>query len=816
MLALALCLFCLPGTASAVEAWLAEPLAKLQSWNVISGDATGDLHLNSPITRAEFTAMVNRAYGYTQRATVPFTDVPRSAWYSDDIAIGYGTGYFSGTSGTTAEPDATLTREQAVTILARNLRYQEEPGEVTGFSDGRRFSEWSRSYIKQAAEADLIHGYADGSFRPQNNITRGEMVKLLGDAVGTLISTEGRRSLGSVAGNVTITTPNCTLRDTTIYGNLYLTGGVGLGDLTLENVKVHGSIVIAGGGEAEGGNASVTMRNVDAPELIIDSIADQYLSLRVENDSSIDKTIARTSCYIEDNSRNRRGKGLENISLEGAEGAKFTLAGNIKNAVNRTPKSTLTIAKGVTDNLTIDEKAVGSTLTIASDATVDTLNLDVGIPVTGSGDIGELVVSAAGATVSMLPDVITIRPGLYATVHGERMDTKAGEESSSDPRLLSGYPEAKDIAPTSISALFSGNKKGTVYWAVTPSANGPIREAETLIKPPTYGPTITKQGSVKLAESEKETSAKVTGLTTDGTYYLSAVLVDDRNQESDIKYISFTTPDNTVPNFTTGYPYLSLVTNTDAQVTAMTTKSCQLYYALLPKNAAAPKDKDFLAAGITGNLGYGWVYMTKNVPETFYVNDVILEELVDYDLYMWLTDMEGGLSSAVKKLSFKTMDKTPPQFVNDLRVTSEKPTSIGLTGAINEAGTVYWAIVKAGTEYPKLPANQGGTNDDGTTTEVDLASDYAKMQVFHGLNAFKSGRQAAQANKDFTFTITGLAAQTAYDIYYVAVDSAGNYSERVQKLTANTQDSIAPTVRQSSPGSPTTTPPVPTPTPISR
>lgn len=802
LLAAALLLSLLPRPAYAVDAWLEEPLAKLQSWNVISGDATGNLHLNSPITRAEFSAMINRAYGYSIKDKIPFTDVPLASWYYDDIAIGYNTGYFSGTAATTAEPDAPLTREQAVTLLARNLRFEENAGEVTGFTDGRRFSDWSRSYIKTASDADLIHGYEDGTFRPQNNITRGEMVKLLGDAVGTLVNTEGRRTLGGVPGNLTITTPNCTLRDTTVYGDLYLTGGVGLGDVTLENVKVLGRIVIAGGGESERGDASVTLRNVEAPELIIDSIADQYVSLRTETDSDIDNVIARTSCYIEDNSRNRRGNGLQNISLEGADGAKFTLAGNIKNAVNRTPKSTLTVAKGVTDNLTIDEKAIGSTLTIASDATVNTLNLDVGIPVTGNGDIGELVVSAPGATVAMLPDTITIRPGLYATVHGERMDTKAGEESSADPRLLSGYPEAKDIAPTSISALFSGNKKGTVYWAITPYSNGPVEEAETLIKPPTYGPTITKQGSIKLAESDKEANAKVTGLTTDGTYYLSAVLVDDRDQESDIKYVSFTTPDNTVPNFTTGYPYLSLVTNTDAQVTAMTTKSCQLYYALLPKNAAAPKDKDFLAAGITGNLGYGRVYMTKNVPETFYVNDVILEELEDYDLYLWLTDEEGGLSSAVKKLSFKTVDKTPPVFVNDLKVTKENPTSLALTAAINEKGTVYWALVPAGSEYPKPPTSQSGSGSgtdsggEGTVTEVDLSSEYAKMQVMYGLNALKSGKQTAQENKDFSFTISGLTVQTSYDIYYVAVDSAGNYSERVQKLTANTQDSLPPEVRQ--------------------
>ena len=44
--------------------------------------------------------------------------------------------------------------------------------------------------------------------------------------------------------------------------------------------------------------------------------------------------------------------------------------------------------------------------------------------------------------------------------------------------------------------------------------------------------------------------------------------------------------------------------------------------------------------------------------------------------------------------------------------------------------------------------------------------------------------------------VSGLTVQTTYDIYYVAVDSAGNYEQTAHKITANTQDTIAPTVTQ--------------------
>lgn len=63
-----------------------------------------------------------------------------------------------------------------------------------------------------------------------------------------------------------------------------------------------------------------------------------------------------------------------------------------------------------------------------------TVNLDTGAAITGSGDIASLNVNAAGSTVTMLPDQITIRPGITANINGETMDTQAAAESSADPR----------------------------------------------------------------------------------------------------------------------------------------------------------------------------------------------------------------------------------------------------------------------------------------------------------------------------------------------------------------------------------------------
>lgn len=762
-----------------------EAMQKVVDWGFMRGDINGNLRPNDPITRAEFVTIVNRAFGYHVMGKAPFTDVKDADWYAQDVSIAYTENYITGTTATTFSPKGKLTREQAVVILARNMRLQAYPGEDTSFSDSRDLQEWSRGLVEQAVRYHLVSGYPDGTFRPKRAITRGEAAVLLVNAVGNPVQEKGVHTLDGVYGNVTITASGVTLRDTVVAGNLYITDGVDLGSILLENVRVLGQIVVCGGGVSEDGDDSIVLRNVDAQELIVDTQRGQEISLRVEGDGTIQKATVRTNGFVKDNTGD--SVGIREIVLDGGKDAKLSLAGNLKKVVNKTPGSTLNLVSGTAASITIDEAATGSTLNLEAGTLADEVNLDVGTTVTGKGDIGKLTVNAPGSTVTMLPDQIIIRPGLNATINGTVMDSNAAAEASADPRLMGGYPSVTDLAPTSAQVKFRGNKAGTVYWAVTPITAGSVGAGD-LINPPSYSTEILKHGTASLSGSAAENTTKLTGLTSGGSYYLSAVFVDARETQSPVKVISFSTPDNTVPNFASGYPYLSRVTNISAQVTVMTTKTCQLYYALLPKGSTAPKPEDFKSGAIPGNLGYGTRAMTKNSPDSFDVNDKPLHELETYDLYLWLTDREGGVSSSVKKLTFTTVDKTPPVFNTEPTINKVEEKSVGLYANLNEAGTLFWVVVAQGEEYPKPLAGQSGA--------VDLSSENAKIQVAAGMNALKSGRVNMAEGKDVSFNVSGLDPEKAYDLYYVAQDKAGNYSQAVKKLTIHTKDPNAPTVTQ--------------------
>ena len=759
-------------------------LDRLVSWDIMRGDQAGNLEPNRSITRAEFVTMLNRTFGYTKTGAQPFRDVVTRDWYYDDISAAYTAGYFQGTSKSTASPNATLTREEATTMLCRNLMLQPVSGENLSFTDSRLASSWSRGYIKAAADEGILRGDPGGKFRPLDNITRGEVATMLVRVIGTPIQDPGTYST-SVAGNLMVSCSGVTLENMTVTGDLYITGGVGLGYVTLNNVTVYGKIIASGAGESNKGDCSIILKNCTAPEMIVDSPSNQYVTIRTVGNTDIDKVYVRTDTYLEGKSTGRHG--FQYIEVDGESGTRLDLAGNIHEVVTVAPKSEINVGSGTVKKMTVDENAVDSTVTIAQGAAVEELNLDTGAAVTGKGAIATLNVNAPGCKVEMLPDDINIRPGITADIHGMKMDSTLADQISDSPRILSGYPRMDDIAPTQAKTSFTTNKPGTIYWAVRLSGDGPMA-ANDLIKPPTYGAKIVKNGNLAVKDANEVLSQAVNGLKIDTSYVLSAVLVDSRGDQSLVRSVYFTTPDNSKPDFASGYPKATTIEDTYVDFDVATTKTCTLYWAIYKKGMPAPTANDFKDGSLSGAIDSGSRKMIRSEEDSIRMGDVIetaknaLAELTDYDAYFFLTDSIND--SSVKKVSITTADRTPPEFLNNYpRISKIDKTALTGEAAINEDGKVYWAIVKHGTDYPV----ENAALDDATARELDQ-----KLQIKGGMYALKSGSFNAKKNTAASFNMSGLEAETAYDIYFVAEDNSGNLSAIKVLENAKTLDTNTP------------------------
>ncbi len=109
---------------------------------------------------------------------LPFTDVAEEQWFYDAVKYVYDAELMNGVTETTFEPDSNLTRGMLATILYRMAGMPAITGEGNAFTDVAAGS-WYADAIDWAAENGIVEGYGDGTFFPDNDITREQMATIL-------------------------------------------------------------------------------------------------------------------------------------------------------------------------------------------------------------------------------------------------------------------------------------------------------------------------------------------------------------------------------------------------------------------------------------------------------------------------------------------------------------------------------------------------------------------------------------------------------------------------------------------------------------
>lgn len=108
---------------------------------------------------------------------MPFADVDSGDWYYDAVSYVYANGLMDGTSATTFEPNATLTRAMLVTIL---WRMEGEPvvNYLMPFTDVDGVA-WYAEAVRWASSEGIVEGVSDTSFAPNAEITREQLAAIL-------------------------------------------------------------------------------------------------------------------------------------------------------------------------------------------------------------------------------------------------------------------------------------------------------------------------------------------------------------------------------------------------------------------------------------------------------------------------------------------------------------------------------------------------------------------------------------------------------------------------------------------------------------
>lgn len=161
----------------------------------VSGLPDGSFAPARQVSRAEFVALLSRAFQLTETAgtAITFTDVAASDWFYPAVMASAGhnliTGYADGRFGSN-EP---ISRQDAAVIVSRYLSLTDvyDNTYLKGFNDQDNISDYAAAHVAAMAELKLINGKPDGNFAPRDNISRADSVILLNNVYTLLAGTSG-------------------------------------------------------------------------------------------------------------------------------------------------------------------------------------------------------------------------------------------------------------------------------------------------------------------------------------------------------------------------------------------------------------------------------------------------------------------------------------------------------------------------------------------------------------------------------------------------------------------------------------------------
>ena len=152
----------------------------------ISGYTDGTFRPDNTITRAEAATLFAKKAGIDENREYmnTFIDIKSDAWYADFVNFAKEKGYISGYGAGVFKPEETITRAEFAVILGRYLGIEANKRK-TSFYDVDK-THYASGYIEELYQDDIISGYGDRIFNPDATITRAEAVTMINKALGRI------------------------------------------------------------------------------------------------------------------------------------------------------------------------------------------------------------------------------------------------------------------------------------------------------------------------------------------------------------------------------------------------------------------------------------------------------------------------------------------------------------------------------------------------------------------------------------------------------------------------------------------------------
>ena len=239
--------------------WTNSHIQSMAQEGLINGRGDSVFDPDEHINRAEIFTLVNNMFGFTDEANIHFEDVSAEAWYAQHVRRAVAAGYIQGFGDNTARPTNNITRAEVSVILNNILEFPTTA--MSSFADSHLIPSWAYGAVNAIAQAGLVRGFPDGTFRATNNITRAEatvVLSLVRDLLtnyDTLLEEAPKEETAAIEENLEIIGSFGTEELQVVNGNVIIAGNEAS---FVENLQVNGDLKI----QASLGDNLVFLNNV--------------------------------------------------------------------------------------------------------------------------------------------------------------------------------------------------------------------------------------------------------------------------------------------------------------------------------------------------------------------------------------------------------------------------------------------------------------------------------------------------------------------------------------------------------------------------
>ena len=163
-----------------VEQWYHDAVDFVINKGMMSGNGDGTFAPEAELSRAMLVQILYNIEGKPEVETEKsFCDVAEDDWYYNAVMWAAENGIVLGNADGTYAPNDNVTREQMVTILYRYADSPEvEDGEIT-FADAADIDEYAQAAVAWAVAEGVVKGVGDNKFNPDGNSTRAETAQVM-------------------------------------------------------------------------------------------------------------------------------------------------------------------------------------------------------------------------------------------------------------------------------------------------------------------------------------------------------------------------------------------------------------------------------------------------------------------------------------------------------------------------------------------------------------------------------------------------------------------------------------------------------------